>query len=160
VVQAVIASRDYINLLSSRVKTTKNRIEKQEFMADNKATTIKPFLTVSNARKAVEFYIAAFGATETKRFEMPDQKLSSVIEIEKSEFYVGDEESHNGNFSPDLKSSSPVRIILHTKNADELFTRALRFGATEICPMTTEDDWRIGKLKDPFGHIWEIGFTL
>lgn len=129
-------------------------------MAENNITTVKPFLTVHNAKKAVDFYVSAFGAIETKRFEMPDQKISSVIEIEKAEFYVGDEEPQNGNISPDLKSSSPVRIILQTKNADELFEKAIRFGATEICPMTTEEDWRIGKLKDPFGHIWEIGYTL
>jgi len=129
-------------------------------MADNNITTIKPFLTVNNGKKAVEFYIAALGAIETKRFEMPNQKLSSVIEIEKAEFYVSDEEPHCGNFSPDLKSNSPVRIILQTKNADELFEKALKFGATEINPMTTESSWRIGKLKDPFGHIWEIGYTL
>jgi PhnB protein len=129
-------------------------------MADNNTTTIKPFLTVNNGKKAVEFYIAAFGAIETKRFEMPDQKLSSVIEIEKAEFYVSDEEPHYGNLSPDLKSNSPVRIILQTKNADELFEKALKFGATQICPMTTENVWRIGKLKDPFGHVWEIGYVL
>ena len=121
-------------------------------MMDNIAT-VKPFLTVNNGKKAVEFYIAAFGAIEKKRFELPDQKISSVVEIEKSEFYVGDEEPHNGNVSPDLKSDGSVRIILQTKNADELFEKALKLGATEICPMTTEDDWRIGKLKDPFGHI-------
>jgi PhnB protein len=122
--------------------------------------TIKPFLTVSNGKKAVDFYTSAFGAVETKRFEMPGQKISSVLEIETAEFYVGDEEPHNGNLSPDLKSSSPVRIILQTKNADALFEKALASGATQVCPMTTEADWRIGKLKDPFGHIWEIGYTL
>jgi PhnB protein len=129
-------------------------------MTDNNRTTVKPFLTVNNGKKAVDFYTSAFGAIETKRFEMPDQKISSVIEIEKAAFYVSDEEPHNGNLSPDLKSNNPVRIILQTKNADELFEKAIMLGATEICPMTTEDDWRIGKLKDPFGHIWEIGYTL
>jgi PhnB protein len=129
-------------------------------MDENNNTTVRPFLTVNNGEKAVEFYIAAFEAVETKRFEMPGNKLSSVIEIENAAFYVGDEEPHNGNLSPDIKSNNPVRIILQTKNADALFEKALMFGATQICPMTTEDDWRIGKLKDPFGHIWEIGYTL
>ena len=129
-------------------------------MTDNTITTIKPFLTVNNGKKAVEFYVSAFGAIELKRFEMPEQKISSVIEIEHAEFYVGDEEPQNGNFSPGVNSNSPVRIILQTKNADEFFEKALKLGATEICPMTTEEDWRIGKLKDPFGHIWEIGYTL
>jgi PhnB protein len=126
----------------------------------NENATIKPFLTVNNGKKAVEFYISAFGAVEVKRFEMPDQKISSVMEIGKSEFYVGDEEPQNGNISPDLNSNSPVRIILQTNNADAIFEKAVAHGAKQICPMTTEDNWRIGKLKDPFGHIWEIGYTL
>lgn len=128
-------------------------------MQDDSKTTVRPFLTVSNGKKAVEFYIAAFGAIEKKRFEMPGEKLSSVIEIDKAVFYVGDEELENGNLSPAHNSGSPVRIIFQTKNADELFVKALKLGATQICPMTTEDGWRIGKLKDPFGHIWEIGYT-
>lgn len=123
-------------------------------------TTIKPFLTVSNGIKAVDFYVAAFGAVEKKRFEMPDQKISSVIEIENALFFVGDEEPENGNLSPDQHSNNYIRIILETKNADQLFEKAIQLGATEICPMTTEDDWRIGKLKDPFGHVWEIGYPL
>ena len=39
-------------------------------MTDNDITSVKPFLTVNNGKKAVEFYISAFGAIETKRFEM------------------------------------------------------------------------------------------
>ncbi|MBF4517762.1 VOC family protein [Flavobacterium sp. ANB] len=124
----------------------------------NFKTTIKPFLTVNDGIKAVEFYVSAFGAIEVKRFELQNKKISSVIEIENAGFYLSDEEPCNENLSPNL--NSPVRIILETKNADEIFENALKFGATEICPMTTEEDWRIGKLKDPFGHIWEIGYPL
>ena len=129
-------------------------------MSDHNIITVKPFLTVSNGKKAVDFYIAAFGAIELKRYEMPGEKLSSEIAIGNAEFYVGDEEPQNGNLSPGQDSNSQIRIILQSKNADELFERAIKFGATEICPMTTETDWRIGKLKDPFGHVWEIGYTL
>ena len=121
--------------------------------------TIKPFLTVNDGIKAVEFYTAAFGAIETKRFELQNQKISSVIEVENAVFYLSDEESCDGSLKTHL-SNSPIRIILETKNADELFEKAIKFGASEICPMTTEEDWRIGKLQDPFGHIWEIGYNL
>lgn len=123
-------------------------------------TTVKPFLIVNNGKKAVEFYQAAFDAIETQRWEIADDKISSVLEIEKAEFYVADEEPENGNFSPNASSNSSIRIILNTKNADSFFEKAVNLGAIEICPMTTEDSWRIGKLKDPFGHIWEIGFEL
>ena len=123
-------------------------------------TTIKPFLTVSDGIKAVEFYKAAFSAIEVQRFEMQNQKISSVIEIENAQFYLSDEEPENGNLSPGLKSNNAIRIILETKNADAIFEKAIQFGATAICPIKTEEDWRIGKLQDPFGHIWEIGYTL
>jgi PhnB protein len=129
-------------------------------MENKNIATIKPFLTVTDGKKAVNFYISAFGAIETKRFVLPDQKISSVLEIEKAVFYVADEEPDFGNLSQNLKTSNSIRIILQTKNADELFEKAINLGATEICPMTTEEDWRIGKLKDPFGHIWELGYTL
>ncbi len=119
-----------------------------------------PFLTVSNGKKAVDFYISAFSATETVRYNKPVEKLMSKINIEGAEFWVGDEEPEFDNLSPHSKRSSPVRIILQSRNADELFERALKFGAIEICPMTTEEFWRIGKLRDPFGHIWEIGYVL
>lgn len=91
---------------------------------------------------------------------MADGKISSVLAIENAEFYVADEEPENGNFAPSPSANSLVRLILETKNADSFFENALKLGAIEICPMTTEDDWRIGKLKDHFGYIWEIGYVL
>ena len=52
---------------------------------------IKPFLTVNNGIKAVEFYIEAFGAVESQRFELENNKISSVIQIEDSEFSNAEE---------------------------------------------------------------------
>ncbi|GAO42722.1 VOC family protein [Flavihumibacter petaseus] len=129
-------------------------------MAAQHRTTVTPFLTVNDGQKAVAFYIAAFGATELKRHPMPGGKLTSEISIEGALFFVGDEEPQFGNTGPDAHSNSPVRIILQTQKADELFELAVQQGASQICPMTTEDYWRIGKLKDPFGHTWEIGYIL
>jgi PhnB protein len=129
-------------------------------MSEDNSTTVTPFLTVNDGKKAVCFYLSAFGAIEIKRYDMPNEKLTSIISIEGAEFFVGDEEPQFGNVSPGIKSNNSVRIILKTKKADALFEQALKFGATQICPMTTEAVWRIGKLKDPFGHVWEIGYIL
>jgi PhnB protein len=129
-------------------------------MSENNTTTITPFLTVSNGKKAVDFYTAAFGAIEIKRFAKPEEKIYATLQMEGATFYIGDEEPELGNISPAINSHSPVRIILQTANADALFEKAIKAGATIICPMETEEDWRMGKLKDPFGHIWEIGYTL
>jgi PhnB protein len=129
-------------------------------MTESKSTTIMPFLTVSDCRKAVDFYITSFGAIEEAKYENAEKKLMCKITIEGAEFWVGDEEPQFDNLSPGLTGNNSVRIVLATNNADELFEKALKSGATQICPMTTEKIWRIGKLKDPFGHVWEIGYTL
>jgi len=121
---------------------------------------ITPFLVVHNAGKALDFYRAAFGAQVLDKADMPDGKLTSKIGIEGAELFVGDEEPEFGNFSPTTIGGSAVRIILTVGDPDAVFTRALETGATQICPVTTEESWRIGKLKDPFGHIWEIGHPL
>ena len=121
---------------------------------------ITPFLVVHNAGKALDFYSAAFGAQVLDKYEMPDGKLTSKIGIEGAELFVGDEEPEFGNFSPTTIGGSPVRIVLTVGDPDAVFTRAVETGATQICPVTSEESWRIGKLKDPFGHIWEIGHPL
>ncbi|RRB07401.1 VOC family protein [Larkinella rosea] len=129
-------------------------------MTNDTKTTLTPFLTVTDAKKAVDFYVSAFGATEMARYDLPHDKISAKISIDGALFYVADEEPEFGNVSPEATAANAIRIILETEQADDLFAKALKLGATGICPMTTEDDWRIGKLKDPFGHTWELGFKL
>ena len=129
-------------------------------MTLNTAITIKPFLTVNDGKKALDFYVSAFSASVKTKYELPNGKLSAELSIENASFFIGDEEPEFGNLSPNAEHNNPVRLILTTRDADALFDQALKFGATAICPMTTEEEWRIGKIKDPFGHIWEIGYVL
>ena len=123
-------------------------------------TTIVPFLVVKNGARAIEFYTTGLGATEVVRYNQPDGRLTAKLTIEGAEFYLGDEEPEFGNYSPESIKGSPVRIILIVNDPDTIFDRALSAGATQICPVTTEESWKIGKLVDPFGHIWEIGHPL
>jgi PhnB protein len=129
-------------------------------MTQSKLTTITPFLVVNNGKKAFDFYVAAFGATEVVKYDMPDGKLTAKISMDGATFWLGDEEPEFNNLSPDRIGGSAVRIILTVEDPDTVFAKALKAGATQICPMTTEEFWRIGKLADPFGHIWEIGKPL
>ena len=120
-------------------------------------TTIVPFLVVKNGAKAVEFYMTGLGASEQARYESGNGKLTAKLAIEGAEFWLGDEEPEFSNCSPETIGGSPVRIVLTVDDPDSIFFSALKAGATEICPVRTEQSWRIGKLMDPFGHIWEIG---
>ena len=129
-------------------------------MTHNSAITITPFLTVNDGKKALDFYVSAFGATQKMKHELPNGKLNAELVIQNASFFIGDEEPEFGNLSPEKYPNNSLRLILTTPEADKLFDQALQLGAISICPMTTEEEWRIGKLKDPFGHIWEIGYVL
>ena len=123
-------------------------------------TTITPFLVVKNGSKAIEFYTKAWGAVVVSRYDRPDGTLTATLSIQGAEFCVGDEEPEFDNLSPETIGGSAVRMVLTVGDPDAVFSKALEQGAVQICPVTTEAYWRIGKLKDPFGHIWEIGHRL
>ena len=132
-------------------------------MANNSSgipTSLKPFLVVSDCSGAISFYQHAFGAVVTERFEHTNGRVNGTLEIDGASFHVGDEEEENGNLSPKTIGGSPVRMILVTSDPDSIFAKAIAAGATEICPVTVEESWKIGKLLDPFGHTWEIGHKL
>ncbi len=126
----------------------------------NKLTTLTPFLVVKNGKEAAEFYQAGFGAEILDRFEGPDGRLTARISVDGAEFWMGDEEPEYDNLSPETVGGTAARFVLTVEDPDTLFTKALNAGAKQICPMTTEESWRIGKLSDPSGHIWEIGKPL
>jgi len=123
-------------------------------------TTITPFLTVKDAKRAFGFYTEAFGAVVSEEEQMPEGGYIAKLTIDHAVFWVGDEEPQFGNLGPKADGESGVRIILTVADPDTVFDNALRAGARQICPVTTEDSWKIGKLADPFGHIWEIGHPL
>jgi len=53
-----------------------------------------------------------------------------------------------------------LRIILTVPDTDALFARALAVGAKQVFPVSEAHGWRIGRLADPFGLHWELGYPL
>jgi len=122
-------------------------------------TTIAPWLSVRNGVRAVDFYKAAFGATEAFRMEEGGSVVAR-LSVEGAEFWVGDESPEHFNFSPQTIGGSSVRIILTVADPDAVFARAMAAGATQVYPVGEEYGWRLGRVVDPFGHHWEIGRPL
>ena len=123
-------------------------------------TSITPFLLVANATEAVLFYLAAFGATVSERHDLPDGKLIAKLTVDTGEFWVADEEPAYGNFGPAKFGGSPVRMILVTADPEQVFEAAMQNGAQSLCAVRNEHAWKIGRLLDPSGHLWEIGHPL
>lgn len=120
-------------------------------------TAIAPFLSVRNGSKAVEFYKAAFGATELLRFDDGSGSIVANLDVDGAEFWLADESPEHKNFSPETLNGGTVRMVLTVDDPDAAFNRAVTAGATIIWPMKNDYGWRIGRVVDPFGHHWEIG---
>ncbi len=114
-------------------------------------------LSVRNGARAVDFYKAAFGASEVYRVEDPSGAVVSRLSIAGAEFWVSDESPEHGNFSPESLGGGSVRMILTVADPDALFAKALAAGAREVTPVQDAHGWRVGRTADPYGHHWEIG---
>jgi PhnB protein len=123
-------------------------------------TTIAPMLSVRNGVKAIEFYKAAFGASESFRMDVESGTVVARLSVEGAEFWLADESPEHLNFSPETLGGGTVRIILTVEDPDSAYDRAVAAGATVVWPVCNEYGWRIGRIVDPFGHHWELGKPL
>jgi PhnB protein len=120
------------------------------------AVSIAPWLSLRNGAGAVEFYKAAFGATEVFRIENTGSVVSR-LSIDGAEFWLGDESPEHGNFSPESLGGGSVRMVLTVSDPDSMFAKAVAAGARQVQPVQEGHGWRVGRVVDPFGHHWEIG---
>ena len=120
--------------------------------------SITPMLSVRHGARAVDFYEAAFAAKTLFRFDAEDGSVIAKLAVGKAEFWVSDESPEHGNFSPESIGGTSVRLIVVLDDPHAAFDYAVTAGAKVLCPVTDEPyGWRIGRILDPFGHVWEIG---
>jgi len=124
--------------------------------------TVTPYLIISGAAEALEFYAKAFGAVEVMRFKGPGEKIMHAeISIGDSRIMIADEFPQMGAVSPQSIGGTAVGLALYVENVDTVFTRALSAGATTVSAV--KDQFygdRSGTLLDPFGHRWTISTPI
>jgi len=111
-----------------------------------------------NCREAVDFYQKAFGAElHSPMVDGPDGKsvLHAMLKIGDSNLMMAD--AWPGNWEQGPKDHATTGLFLYTEDCDALFERALNAGCEEMDEMM-DTFWgdRMGKVKDPFGHVWAI----
>jgi PhnB protein len=126
------------------------------------AASIIPELSVRGGRAAIEFYKRAFGAAEQYRVGGSDEHEPVVAQLAVGDavFWVVDEAPEHGNLSPATASGATVRLLLVVDDPAALQAAAVAAGATETSPVGDEHGWRLGRIRDPYGHPWEIGHPL
>lgn len=128
----------------------------------DRQTSIQAQLSVRGGRAAVEFYKTAFGAVEDYRVGGTDQNEAVVAQlmVGNASFWVADESPPHDNFSPESLGGSTTRMLLIAEDPQRIIDRAVAAGATEIYAAVQEHGWLLGRIKDPYGHHWEIGKPL
>ena len=120
--------------------------------------TATPYLIVTGAARALEFYKQAFGATEAVRMDGPAGKvMHAEIKIGDSHIMLADEFPEMDALSPQSIGGTPVSLMLYFEDADTVTARAVSAGAKVLRPV--QDQFygdRSGTILDPFGHKWTI----
>ena len=117
-------------------------------------------LSVRKGAEAVEFYKAAFGASELFRLDAPDGAVVARLSVDGAEFWLADESPQHLNFSPETLGGGTVRMVMIVEDPDAAFDRAVSAGAKEGMAVDERYGWRLGRVVDPYGHHWEIGKPL
>jgi PhnB protein len=126
----------------------------------NQHIAVIPMLSVRNGARAIEFYKAAFGATELFRVDNERGEVVAQLSVGEAEFWLADESPQHLNFSPESLGGGSVRLLLIIADPDAAFERAVAAGAKVVWPVANAHGWRVGRVVDPFGHHWEIGKRL
>lgn len=120
---------------------------------------VVPYLCIRGAKKAIEFYQAAFSAELMTLMPMGDDQVAHAdLRIGSSRIYLADEMPLYGAVkSPKALKGTTVNIHLWSEDCDAAFAQAVAAGAKVIMPLT-DQFWgdRFGMVLDPFGHIWAI----
>lgn len=120
---------------------------------------VTPFLTVSDAAAALDFYQRAFGAKERSRDTMPDGKvMHAEMKIGDSIVMLSDEFPGGATRSPSNVGGTTQSVHLFSRNVDKLWEQAREAGAEVVMPLDNQF-WgdRYGIVRDPYGHVWSLG---
>lgn len=121
-------------------------------------SSVVPYLCIRGARKAIDFYKAAFGAEVMAVLPMGDLVAHADLRIFGARVYLADEMPGFGAVkSPKTLKGASANIHLWTEDCDAAFARAVAAGAKVLMPLT-DQFWgdRFGMVGDPFGHVWAI----
>jgi PhnB protein len=123
----------------------------------NRYQPVIPYLTATNAAKAIEFYKAAFGATERYRLTSPNGTVGHAeLEIMGQVVMVADE-FPGMNTSPKTLGGSATTFVLMVPNADAAHDKAVAAGAESVhAPNDAFYGYRMALVKDPAGHNWMV----
>lgn len=123
--------------------------------------TVTPRLVVSDGAAAIDFYAAAFGATELgERFADPDGRvIHAEVRIGDSVVMITQEDTDADApaASPNSRTSVSAIMATYWEDVDAAWERAVAAGAEVMYPLADQFyGERGGRVRDPFGQQWML----
>ncbi len=117
---------------------------------------LTPYLAVADGRRAIEWYVDAFGARlRGEPIVMPDGRIGHAeLDFGGALVMLADEFPDIGHTAPRPGAGSPVTLHLEMAGIDDIVARAVEEGATLDRPPADHEYGRNATIIDPFGHRW------
>ncbi len=138
-------------------QTVANRVEREPAWPP----TLSPYIVVSDAWRAMDWYIEVFGAQRRG-----EPYVNADGTIGHAEVGIGDAVlmfAQHSNLYPDVPARAPDSpttfshtLHLQVENVDEVTERSRRHGATVEREPVDQPYGRSAVIVDPFGHRWML----
>lgn len=122
-----------------------------------------PYLSITEATKAVAFYTEVFGVAPYVLLNMPDGRVMHCeFRIGNARFFISEElPEHGGTPSPTRLAATSVAIHLYVDDCDAMIETMKDNGSTVLMePVDMFWGERFGRVRDPFGHEWGVATQL
>jgi PhnB protein len=123
---------------------------------------LTPYLAVSDARAAIDWYVGALGAEVTfEPIVMPDGRIGHCeLTVDGARFMLADEHPEIQAVAPGA-AGSPVTLHLTVTDVDESCERVTSAGVVlDRGPEDSPPAGRVAVFRDPFGHRWFLNQPL
>jgi uncharacterized glyoxalase superfamily protein PhnB len=123
---------------------------------DDRGSGVIPYLTVGNARAAIDFYREVFEAEPRgDRVEMPDGRIGHAeLLVAGDVVYLADEFPESDLLEPQRRGGTTVSLVVSVDDCDAVYAHAVAAGATGQSPPSDRHGQRGAWLVDPWGHRW------
>jgi uncharacterized glyoxalase superfamily protein PhnB len=127
------------------------------------ADALTPYLAVSDARAAIDWYARVLGAEVTyEPIVMPDGRVGHVeLDAGGARWMMADAHPEIRSPAPTPGAGSPVTLHLTVADVDAVTDRARAAGAdVDREPGDNPGVGRIAVFRDPFGHRWMLNHPV
>jgi predicted enzyme related to lactoylglutathione lyase len=123
-----------------------------------RASGVTPYLIVTNARRAVEWYVEVFGASRrAEPIVMGDGRVGHAeIAFGAGLLYLADESPESDVAAPRPDAGATVSLVVEVPDVDTTVERATGAGAAVERPAADNPYGRNAVVRDPFGHRWIV----